>query len=151
MNHYYSRPDPEIWLDAVISIVSPECRSAENPCSSSHSQVGSVLLCMEWKLGISWCQSMSVLLIKYKMMKNLLRNFLELEWNECISRDLNLISYLPILSLFRNSVVKGLLLKRIIYFAEWTRPSLESCKNKLLDSALWQKFFKEMCKYIFVH
>lgn len=41
----------------------PECRSAENPCSSSHSQVGSLLLCVEWKSGISWYQSTSVLLL----------------------------------------------------------------------------------------
>lgn len=46
--------------------VSPECRSAENPCSSPHSQVGSLLLYGEGKAGTSWYQSMSALLTKQK-------------------------------------------------------------------------------------
>lgn len=48
-----------------------------------------------------------------------------------------------------NSIIKGLLLKRIIHLAKWTRPSLESCKHNFLDSAIWQKLFKEMWNYIF--
>lgn len=82
-------------------------------------------------------------------MKNLLRNFLELKRHEYIYRNLNLISYLPILSLFRDEwCFKRLLLRRIIYFTKWTRLSLEPYENKLLDSRFGKNSLKKY-EYIF--
>jgi hypothetical protein len=82
---------------------------------------------------------MSVLLIKQKIMKNLLRNCFGtwVEMNLFIESQ-TLSSTFPYFHFSESSSN---------LFSKWTRWSLESWKDKLFNSKIWQKFFKDVQIY----
>lgn len=122
--------------------VSPECRSAENPCSSPHSQVGSLLLYGEGKAGTSWYQSMSALLTKQKTGR-FNKMFQNPSKNESCYRDPNF----PI-QLSRHRCCYRKLLCKIAQFAKRARQfsGKENHKSKLFDSAVWKTLFFKRCE-----